>query len=565
MDISSNHLTISITTTQNDSEICQAIEQDIDHFLERRRAQLAVGIIQFALIPFTIVGNVLVIASVAVFKHMRSHFKVILVNLAVADMLVGVLTLPLHGITYMYPDLMICHKHFCYVLLASLFISTSSLYFLFVIAVDRFQAIMFPFSYHRPSKIRTLMVPGVWFLCVIMMLTIFLGGFYQDERLHCDINTDGITIFPKLLIYTPHAAFSLALIFNIIVVVVSRRRLRRKDSLVRNSNIASFNVAALLFFVSLACYFPIITLPILKPHVSLGPELDLKAAAVLFALMNSMLNPMIYFIMMPDFHSVFILFLTNPPWRWTRLRKHSHRVKMAVFSQKRFSRGKQASPLRQRTLSAAEIVSKNKRRRSNWSKISKRLSIFSQPKSRSIPEEGVTRSTSISDLSSSSSGFNVHLYNYSPDPSSYKSTGKIYSPDSLSHSLIDRPITTVDPSSYFSNCSTDSDLSEDATGLVKLILEKVGQDTDLDAFRSDLSSRTITVENPTHSISDVSAMTFNNASLHDSQSPLHSKHFKPLPTVDENVKKELPSSVSDQNLTVEENQIRELLRLGVIE
>ena len=105
-------MSTELNTTQNNSEICQATDPEVIYSIEYRRSQKAIGIIEFTFIPFVMGGNVLVIASVAIFKHMRSHFKVILVNLAVADMLVGVLVLPMHGITFIYPDLIICHKHF---------------------------------------------------------------------------------------------------------------------------------------------------------------------------------------------------------------------------------------------------------------------------------------------------------------------------------------------------------------------------------------------------------------------------------------------------------------------
>ena len=333
---------------------------------------------------------------------------------------------------------------FCYTLIASLFISTSSFYFLFVIAVDRFQALKFPLSYSHPSKIslRTCMVPGVWFILGLTILSVFLGWFYNEEREPCYIkmkNTKGI--LPKLIIVTPYLLLFAALIFNIMVIVLSRRH--AKGSMVRNRKMASFNVTALLFFVSLACYIPVMMLPILKPLnvMSLDFEINLKTAALVCAVTNSVLNPLVYFFMMPDFRHSYLLLLNTPPWRWVHLRKHGrHPSKVANMRKqsspqrkRTISKRRRTPTQRQRTLSAAERTYKT-------SKFRKALFKLCKPQARSIDDKGYkyrdeesSRSNSFNSQDSSS-GFHVINLNPLTETLSLNETSmKVVPPDSCDY------------------------------------------------------------------------------------------------------------------------------------
>src|SRR5262245_745989 len=58
-------------------------------------SDVAVAMILVLLIITTIVGNILVVLSIAVYRRMRTFTNVLLVSLASADLLVGILVMPI--------------------------------------------------------------------------------------------------------------------------------------------------------------------------------------------------------------------------------------------------------------------------------------------------------------------------------------------------------------------------------------------------------------------------------------------------------------------------------------
>ena len=164
----------------NGSEVCTRTDPAAIEYMRERndhRLYVALAVFDLSISPFIVVENALVIASVYFFKCLRSDFKLIMVNLAVADLVVGLLPLPQHAIGYLYPWLLICNWNFCWSYGFGLMFMSASLYFLLVIAVDRIQALVYPFSYHNQRMVRYRMIATVWILTLLPIFLFGVGGF----------------------------------------------------------------------------------------------------------------------------------------------------------------------------------------------------------------------------------------------------------------------------------------------------------------------------------------------------------------------------------------------------
>lgn len=74
-----------------------------DHPLDLSRA-VPVGLVLASFILFAIVGNILVILSVVCNRHLRTPTNYLIINLAMADLLLGTTVLPVSATLEVSPD-----------------------------------------------------------------------------------------------------------------------------------------------------------------------------------------------------------------------------------------------------------------------------------------------------------------------------------------------------------------------------------------------------------------------------------------------------------------------------
>ena len=127
----------------------------------------------------TFLGNILIIASVAKFKRLQIPPNYILINMAVADMGVAIMTLVLYTFTYVRDvedDSVMCLVPYCFMSL----MSGVSVLSLSVIAYDRYSALVEPLKYSsRITSFRiTVICVAVW-LYVTFVSTIPLIGWFH--------------------------------------------------------------------------------------------------------------------------------------------------------------------------------------------------------------------------------------------------------------------------------------------------------------------------------------------------------------------------------------------------
>lgn len=157
----------------------------------------------------TILGNLLVILSVCVDRHLHSPPNILIVNLAVADLLVGLLVMPF-GIAELVGRPWIWGRFTCELYIsADVICCTASIVNLCMISVDRYLAITRPFKYaqKRTPRLMLLMVFIVWVLGASISISPQIWGneyskykcLLTQEKLYTIYSTGGAFYFPLIV------------------------------------------------------------------------------------------------------------------------------------------------------------------------------------------------------------------------------------------------------------------------------------------------------------------------------------------------------------------------------
>lgn len=187
------------------------------------------------IIIMTVIGNILVILSVFTYKPLRIVQNFFIVSLAVADLTVAILVMPLN-VAYSILGKWFFGIHICKMWLTSdVLCCTASILNLCAIALDRYWAITDPINYAQKRTLNRvlLMIGGVWVLSFIISSPPLIGWndwpppdeFANQTRCH-------LTERQGYVIYSSLGSFFIPLLIMTIVYVeifiATRRRLRER-------------------------------------------------------------------------------------------------------------------------------------------------------------------------------------------------------------------------------------------------------------------------------------------------------------------------------------------------
>lgn len=187
------------------------------------------------IIILTVIGNILVILSVFTYKPLRIVQNFFIVSLAVADLTVAVLVMPLN-VAYSILGRWPFGIHVCKMWLTSdVMCCTASILNLCAIALDRFWAITDPINYAQKRTLKRvlLMIGGVWIVSLIISSPPLIGWndwpepavFHKEER--CKL-----TERQGYVVYSSLGSFFIPLFIMTIVYVeifiATKRRLRER-------------------------------------------------------------------------------------------------------------------------------------------------------------------------------------------------------------------------------------------------------------------------------------------------------------------------------------------------
>ncbi|XP_063221329.1 tyramine receptor 1 [Bacillus rossius redtenbacheri] len=185
------------------------------------------------IILLTVVGNVLVILSVFTYRPLRIVQNFFIVSLAVADLTVAILVMPLN-VAYSIVGRWVFGIHVCKMwLTCDVLCCTASILNLCAIALDRYWAITDPINYAQKRTLKRvlLMILGVWLLSGVISSPPLAGWNDWPEQFQNDTPCQ-LTQQQGYVIYSSLGSFYIPLFIMTIVYVeifiATKRRLRER-------------------------------------------------------------------------------------------------------------------------------------------------------------------------------------------------------------------------------------------------------------------------------------------------------------------------------------------------
>ncbi|XP_040906881.1 alpha-1A adrenergic receptor-like [Toxotes jaculatrix] len=323
-----------------------------------------VGMVLASFIMFAIVGNILVILSVVCNRHLRIPTNYFIINLAIADLLLGTTVLPVSA-TLEVLDSWVFGRIFCDIWAAvDVLCCTASIMSLCVISIDRYIGVRYPLQYPMivTERRALLAMLGVWILAIVISIGPLLGWKQppsQDDT-KCQITEEPFyTLFSSLGSFYIPLAVILAMYCRVYIVAkrttknleagVMKERLEDSNELTlrihcRNQQVhelcpgasagrSALSVKLLKFSrekkaaktlgvvvgMFVLCWLPFfLVLPIGSFNSSLRPPETYFKVIFWLGYFNSCLNPIIYPCYSREFKQAFIRILHC---RWKRKRQ----------------------------------------------------------------------------------------------------------------------------------------------------------------------------------------------------------------------------------------------------
>ncbi|XP_056303192.1 5-hydroxytryptamine receptor 2C [Danio aesculapii] len=180
------------------------------------------------IIFFTIAGNILVIMAVSIESKLHNPTNFFLCSLAVADMLVGFLVMPISLISILYNHSWPLPQPLCplWIFLDVLF-STASIMHLCAISLDRYIGIRNPFSLSQSQSSRKAMIKiiTVWTISIVLSLPIPVMGLQDEQKVFIDCAC--VLNEPRFILVGSVVAFFVPLVIMVVSYYLTLHHLQK--------------------------------------------------------------------------------------------------------------------------------------------------------------------------------------------------------------------------------------------------------------------------------------------------------------------------------------------------
>jgi len=187
----------------------------------------------------TIIGNVFVMMAILLDRHLQSVANYLILSLALADLLVAVLVMPLGAVTEIRQS-WVFGPFLCDMWTSSdVLCCTASILHLLAIALDRYWAVTYPHYIHsRNSTSIWVLISLVWIMSIIVSLAPLLGWKDQNWLQNVEEGRCMVSQEVSYQIFATSATFFVPLILILIlywkIFIAARTRLRNRVAM-RNS------------------------------------------------------------------------------------------------------------------------------------------------------------------------------------------------------------------------------------------------------------------------------------------------------------------------------------------
>ncbi|XP_011812931.1 PREDICTED: 5-hydroxytryptamine receptor 2C isoform X1 [Colobus angolensis palliatus] len=182
------------------------------------------------IIIMTIGGNILVIMAVSMEKKLHNATNYFLMSLAIADMLVGLLVMPLSLLAILYDYVWPLPRYLCPVWISlDVLFSTASIMHLCAISLDRYVAIRNPIEHSRfNSRTKAIMkIAIVWAISIGVSVPIPVIGLRDEDKVFVN-NTTCVLNDPNFVLIGSFVAFFIPLTIMVITYCLTIYVLRRQ-------------------------------------------------------------------------------------------------------------------------------------------------------------------------------------------------------------------------------------------------------------------------------------------------------------------------------------------------
>ncbi|XP_070612632.1 alpha-1D adrenergic receptor [Erythrolamprus reginae] len=206
---------------------------------------VTVGVFLAIFILLSIVGNILVILSVACNRHLRTVTNYFIINLAIADLLLSTTVLPFSA-TLEVLDLWVFGRIFCDIWAAvDVLCCTASIMSLCIISVDRYIGVKYSLKYPTimTEKKAVVILGVVWVSSMVISIGPLLGWKEEppESEEFCTITEEpGYALFSSLFSFYLPLLVILVMYFNI--YVVARRTTKSLEAGVKKERGKSMEV-----------------------------------------------------------------------------------------------------------------------------------------------------------------------------------------------------------------------------------------------------------------------------------------------------------------------------------
>lgn len=322
---------------------CQMISRPLD-------IQISMFIGMAITILVTVVGNLLVIISIAHFKQLHTPTNHLILSLAMCDFTLGVFVMPLSSVRSVYGcwylTKFLCKLHTG----LDIMLSTASIFHLLSVSAERFYAVCRPLTYRSRFRSATVLflISASWFIPGAFAYTMVFGELnisgdeaFYDSHIRCvggchvffshgaAVVTSMVSFFiPGLIIFVIYTRIYLVARSQARSINFLAHQLRtqhHKPTMFKYRTRKGTMTVAIVVGVFFICWSPFFLCNIIDPfiHYTISPKLI--DALVWFGYLNSALNPFIYAFLYPWFRKALMIIISGKVF-------HSNSCRIQLYS-----------------------------------------------------------------------------------------------------------------------------------------------------------------------------------------------------------------------------------------
>nr|XP_046230027.1 trace amine-associated receptor 1-like [Scatophagus argus] len=270
----------------------------------------------------TICGNLLVLISIIYFKQLHTPTNYLILSLAVADLLVGIIVFPL-SMAFSLSSCLYYEDLFCKVRGSfDISLSTCSILNLCCISIDRYYAVCQPLTYRTKinHSVVAIMILVSWVVSALIGIGVITGGLNNDkceDRCLIDVLIAN-TVGPILSFYLP-VIIMLCIYFKIFLVAQRQANSiqnktcqgTKSGATVSKMERKATKTLAIVLGVFLLCWTPFFLYITFVPLSNKSAPVPVIETLNWLALSNSMFNPFIYAFFYSWFRAAFRMIISG--------------------------------------------------------------------------------------------------------------------------------------------------------------------------------------------------------------------------------------------------------------